>query len=123
MSDCSTNAFKVLEKPELLPCPHCGEKAYGDTFRVEGDRWLFSIKCNKCQAVTWSESKDLSAAQKEAIEAWNTRHESTCKWTINEQAIRGDFDAITECGHVFSFSECPVPDYCASCGGRVEVVN
>lgn len=122
MSDCSTSAFKVPEKPELLPCPHCGEKAFGDTFRVEGDRWLFSVKCDKCQAVTWSESKDLSVAQKEATEAWNTRYEPTCHNTNDKYSRNWNCSLCCHSFVVSAADEKPF-DYCPGCGVRVEKVD
>lgn len=128
MSDCSSMAFKV-PKLEFKPCPFHKEAIYPRVSSCDDDLpknrgWWALAMCQKCDiAVSVSFRHSERKALDDLAKAWNTRHQPTCKWTIKEEAIRGDYGAITECGHIYSFSECPIPEFCASCGGRVQVVD
>lgn len=71
------------QKPEekLLPCPHCGGKAFIATFeydhesRPNGYRFHGQIMCIKCQATAGTTGFDLTYedATEKAIAAWNRR--------------------------------------------------
>ena len=90
---------KPMLSVELLPCPFCGSPAI-----LEDHRLIWSVRCTKCsacvlgdrapephgdgvssdeaqdaQAAAMSESTDLGAYQKSAVDAWNARAEKASK--------------------------------------------
>lgn len=96
---------------ELKPCPFCGGKANVEQFTTK----LFAVVCEKCEAET-----DSYFHKQEAINAWNTRAENTCK--IEHEIYDSDLDCYTtklSCGcsiiSGWSFSA----NYCPNCGAKV----
>ena len=71
---------------ELLPCPFCGGEAKTSRGLHKYDCW--GIWCPTCGVRT-----DLYPSEREAIEAWNTRYERTCK-----NISRNDDFVCSECG-------------------------
>lgn len=55
----------------LLPCPFCGSEAFLVSGEEFGENYT-EVSCNSCNAT-------VSKLGAEAIEAWNTRTERTCK--------------------------------------------
>lgn len=112
MSDCSSNAFKMPEKPELLPCPLCWNKARYYSVSPASHQ----IECAKCGLATKS-----YIDKEEAIEAWNTRYQPTSTY----EEIEKQYYRCTNCGYEVHYYEYP-PDegeFCKGCGARVEVVD
>lgn len=117
---------------ELKPCPFCpdgGEVVFKDGWQRDDGLWINGfVRCNECGTVRWS--KELSdflgkwrhgfvsdevahECSLTAIEAWNTRHERTCRW----KHIEGTW-FMSECGERY---DCIVPDnFCPNCGARVK---
>ena len=72
------------KRPELKPCPFCGNKASLSEMRgvsLEGS--LFMVECSNCSAIIGRHHETYQATkgylhfynQKDAIKAWNTRKE------------------------------------------------
>lgn len=114
---------------ELKPCPFCG----GEAELVEGEYGMYlvgyAIYCKGtcgaklgvtgrlCEAYEWTPYFDTEA---EAIAAWNTRAERTCK---NDD---DDCDAWFKCSECGLHSKLEImsggygiPNYCPNCGARV----
>lgn len=102
---------------KLLPCPFCGGEAiYG---KSEASGRVRAV-CVDCLAST-----DWLAGTDEAAAAWNRRAERTCNVESShvEQEI-GDYSYLEvelSCGHAFTWDDGTPPDYCPSCGARIEV--
>lgn len=94
---------------ELKPCPFCGGKA------VAPSEMYHHVSCSKCGATgaNWAEYDS-------AIEAWNTRHEPTCKMQrVKRDKYLDEFECQTCYGHTWV----PVfarPEYCCHCRAKVE---
>jgi Lar family restriction alleviation protein len=94
---------------KLLPCPFCGGEAkvgvfYGDLY--------FAMCCN-CGVYT-----KFYGTEAEAIEAWNTRAERSCKPSEPQKCLSGtDCPAwkCSECDELFELGA----SYCSNCGAKV----
>lgn len=92
---------------ELKPCPFCGGEA-----KTVTDYYFWNTRCANCGATGWQ-----CCTEAEAIEAWNTRHERTCR----------SVDYVDP-GYWFVCSECDfgrgdllhIPNFCPNCGARVK---
>ena len=95
---------------DLKPCPFCGGEAeYGLTMAGE------EAYCKKCHA-----AMPRLTTKAEAIAAWNSRAERTCKQEERGWGTEGDHARVwLTCGH-----DCMVPtvqdlpNYCPICGAR-----
>lgn len=95
---------------ELKPCPFCGGEA---------SNFIAGIYCNECGAGVSRYGK----TNEQVVEAWNTRHERTCRtvWHSNEFGL---FDLhCSECCSLLLIqrdgSETQ-PNFCPNCGARVK---
>ena len=106
---------------ELKSCPFCGEqpeiRKYPD---LEGAQYSVDCLNDSCQVCACCV---LMNTKEEAIEAWNTRAERTCKikpWRMEEDT--GFYDCLEcECGHVMDGSEWAKSTHCPNC--RLKVVG
>lgn len=104
---------------ELKHCPFCGATrglyALDVDNSTSGEPQVF---CDNCKAVFECER---ASTIEEAIEAWNTRAEKTCKikpWRMEEDT--GFYDCLEcECGHVMDGSEWAKSTYCPNCRARI----
>ena len=92
---------------ELLSCPFCGSEA--DVIDYDDECWV----AHQCMNGTSVETDSYETVD-EAIAAWNTRAERTCRITEYADA---PIPVCSECGAV-------QPDdyavyYCWSCGAKV----
>ena len=108
-----------METNELKPCPFCGENAKHvySRFTETHTRW-----CRNCGA----ESYEFDT-EKEAIEAWNTRAERTCTFSVYKT---GDdhYPTCSACGYETDWHECEwyfddtfeyKKNFCPNCGAKV----
>lgn len=100
---------------ELKPCPFCPD---GGKLFINGGvgcRWVECSSCG-CEGPAYE-------TEAEAIEAWNTRAERTCK-------AEQDYDAMDDgipdcriwkcsCGESFPFWRGLNPCFCPNCGAKV----
>lgn len=97
---------------KLKPCPFCGGEAKVSSVLIDDSCF---VCCKYCGATTYN-MKDMRMyfnGAKDAIAAWNTRAERTCK-------------DLKEFPHLFTCSACGEteyeglrPNYCPDCGARV----
>lgn len=112
MSDCSTNAFKVPEKPELKDCPFCGSNAVV----VNNSGAGMYAYCKSCDAIGTHVpyDEDNRTATLEAIEAWNTRYQPTCHWERTDRCTWTCSNCGVETEVLYQYwLHCPV------CGAKV----
>ena len=90
---------------ELKPCPFCGGEAEMLGMKVPPPLpWL---RCKSCGAET-----SVYATEAEAIAAWNTRAERTCKPVEKDGVMR-----CPDCDYPLGIMS--VPAFCAGCGAKV----
>ena len=96
---------------ELLPCPFCGGEASKRLFY----KGKYRVHCNACDA----HSGDVCDTEAEAIQAWNTRAERTCR-NIASDDSRDEF-VCSECGHIDGAYEYGplIGEHCKGCGAKV----
>lgn len=100
---------------ELKPCPFCG----GEADEYEGD-YGNGIYCMMCGAMVgepihleYRTTKRVSID--EAIDAWNTRSERTCRMETEESCQ--NWNSCSECDADY-YTDQPI-NYCPNCGARV----
>ena len=101
---------------ELLPCPFCGGKAWIVHFTQEACYVL-------CENIDCMAKQKVYGTKDEAIAAWNSRAERTCRIVESEPddeawVYRHEFSC--ECGqrNLFTTDRMP-PNYCPNCGAKV----
>lgn len=104
---------------KLKPCPFCGGEAETELCG-KGIYSYWSVWCN-CGVLLQDYKTEA-----EAIEAWNTRAERTCKFVSSRGA---DYPpACSECGYELGIYDCDWLDdgtyryngnYCLNCGRKV----
>lgn len=97
---------------ELKPCPFCGGEA-NTLHRPHVIDWRYSVGCNDDECRGFIGLSWLYKTEAEAIAAWNTRAERTCR--IEEHG-EVPYPICSACGAV-------QPDdytvyYCWSCGAK-----
>ena len=101
---------------ELKPCPFCGGEAKLVLFHIkptnapELKQWSIVHKCEAMESATFS-----NECEAEAIEAWNTRAERTCRNVGHEHGYRRFF-VCSECEWKHGDG---TPNYCPGCGAKV----
>lgn len=117
------------DEPSLLPCPFCGcdalvQPTYDiDTGECDGYfAWCSNYEC-ECKPQTRN-----YITEAEAIEAWNTRAERTCRdvhdWRDSNGVLHRDARIFkcSECGFkaddFYGDDEQSFPRYCPNCGRR-----
>ena len=97
---------------ELKPCPFCGGEA-----ELHGFHDLYwVVECVRCYA-----SANDCDTEQDAIEAWNTRVERTCRVTrASRKYVLSDGtelfdDGCSECNGYLQADD----NYCPNCGARV----
>lgn len=107
---------------ELQECPFCGGEAV-----VQKSWGRVLIECD-CNAKYGHGAYVVERTEAEAVEAWNTRHERTCR-NINE--YRDSNGVLHRDARLFKCSSCgfkaddfygddeeSFPNYCPNCGRR-----
>ena len=100
----------------LKPCPFCGGEAKVAIGQGQHDGHGYIVFCDRC----WVSQSYLDKTEAEAIEAWNTRAERTCR---NNDTDNDDFFQCSECGSSsvteFLRGGYGIPTYCPNCGAKV----
>lgn len=113
---------------ELKPCPFCG----GEAEIIEADYGMYktgyAVYCRKCclklgvtgrlgETYEWSPVFDTEA---EAIAAWSTRAERTCKCVAEyaKSPIDGKTIVLHRCSACHELMR-PFMNYCPNCGAKV----
>lgn len=104
---------------ELKPCPFCGgenvETSYKDTFSGDFRRGVYCADC--CGGIY-----PYYDTEAEAISAWNTRYERTCR-LYELDALTQTLSMVNGCAwSKCSVCGCLTPDdskYCIECGAKV----
>lgn len=95
---------------ELKPCPFCGGEAEVHPSNDWDAKFIgatFFVWCDRCES-----RGDYYNTEAEAIEAWNTRAERTCRREVESEAC-----ICSECGGSLpQWARC---NYCPNCGARV----
>ena len=109
---------------ELLPCPFCGGEAevYEMQYGENGKYSVFGVFCkedSKAELIGLNRYQhghfiDNFPTEAEAIEAWNTRAERTCKHERMFNLVKRECD-----GRRYSWREMDMPNYCPNCGAKV----
>ena len=130
VNNVSTNDLKTLRE-----CPFCGgEAAYSEYFGFDGEMWHYAYVCADCGATPGlligigGDYVSPYRTKKEAIEAWNTRHERTCYARKHYSTRLGEISEMvtrcldcSNCGYALTTTdEQPMTwNYCPNCGARV----
>lgn len=103
-----------MTSDKLKPCPFCG----GGGIPIEVFNGAYTVRCGKCGVSCPDGTLYGRYSEAEAIEAWNTRYERTCKMEVFSMHDEGDFTfRCSECGK--GYVEYEPPRYCPHCGARV----
>jgi Lar family restriction alleviation protein len=99
------------EECPLKPCPFCGGEArtWKYSHPTLGEYWR--VACNSDLSDCCISGRADTEA--EAIAAWNTRHERTCKPTTKYKVT------CSECGSALFTFNGKLCNYCPNCGRRV----
>ena len=104
---------------ELKPCPWCG----GDVHIESSDRYPrpecehvigYTVVCRNFGCIGYGADDWYKLTEHEAIEAWNTRFEPTCRVAKDSNGFKV-WTICSECGHGLWEKS----NYCSNCGRRV----
>lgn len=98
----------------LLHCPFCDAKA--DVLSDGTRTWGLIEHREGCLFPSYPKHE----IPESDFEAWNTRHERTCRWEPADYITEGDW-WNTECGEAITWEPEGTPNFCPNCGGKVEV--
>ena len=94
---------------ELLPCPFCGGEA-----EMTENSFIWVAICKTCGGST-----GLLDTEAEAVAAWNTRAERTCKRLVHgmerDRMVATVSWTCSECGRHMGRDH----NYCPNCGAKV----
>ena len=120
MSDCSSRAFKVPDKSELMGCPLCGAKPFMATIYCKDGRLAYAYKCMELGHVVDAGYEDT---QESAREAWNTRYQPICQnvnpWGNDYLEAKLDLFTCSICGWDGIADPNESVEYCPGCGAKV----
>lgn len=94
--------------PKLKPCPFCGDEA--DWYEVRPGYGY--VSCCACDA---SIGVIDALPKQDAIDAWNTRAERTCRMETEESCQ--NWNSCSECDADY-YTDQPI-NYCPNCGAKV----
>ena len=108
---------------KLKPCPFCGGVA--NIIDHHNDDGSVSVGCNDDECLGFAGLGWLYRDKAEAVKAWNTRAERTCRAIPNREWVATpecgvDCHTCSECGKVLYYDaneDCPC--YCPNCGAKV----
>lgn len=102
---------------ELKPCPFCGGEAETLTAESMHGGNLYGVMCVNCAG-----RSDVYDTEAEAIAAWNTRAERTCKefGSVRVWQSCNVWSHELSCGHEVDTLESEPPNYCPNCGAKVQ---
>ena len=95
-----------MSEATLKPCPFCGGEAH-----IWNSGYYYHGKCWKCNAGISGNGFTTAA---EAIAAWNTRAERTCKNGDDHKTV---WFICSVCGYTQKLSH--TRSYCPNCGAKV----
>lgn len=95
---------------ELKPCPFCGGEAEVYLAARYEDKDYYHVRCTNDCVYT----KKARHNENEAIEAWNTRYEPTCKWELTNRCTW----TCSNCG-IETERLNPYWRHCPNCGAKV----
>lgn len=101
----------MSEKPELKPCPFCGGKAY--IGQAKDGEWHINTLCG-VDKPAYHSAFVIADTEAEAVEAWNTRAERTCKQERLFNLVKRECD-----GNRYEWHGDKLPNYCPNCGAKV----
>lgn len=111
---------------ELKPCPFCGNTkmlVYEEKGRFGFTEWI--VECDSHYCACQPTAHDSYQTKEEAVEAWNTRAERTCRNVYDETkmlACSNGFEC-SNCGE--KVEDCEgyhvkgIWNYCPNCGSKV----
>lgn len=113
---------------ELKPCPFCG----GTNLKIKGGIGKY-VSCLDCDNGAHFPGEGSTANENDAIEAWNTRAERTCKIVRYETGEPAEYDCDEVLWHcescheevaIYAYNEdgdswADKPAFCPNCGAKV----
>lgn len=105
---------------ELLPCPFCGGEARLASNMTRSDNWVICRECN----IYYPNDTRRKFTEAEAIKAWNSRTERTCKPTeeyccqCGQDLVLCDI-GIGSNGGAVELDPPILFNYCPNCGCKV----
>lgn len=113
---------------ELKSCPFCGGEAEIQTSKrwpdgVEAAVDGYTVVCQNLDCIFGGNDEWWADTEAEAIEAWNTRHEDTCRmeplnafYTDLNGLNQTEWGVCSNCGTASPIDA----TYCCECGRKVE---
>lgn len=105
------------EHETLKPCPFCGGEAEIERYTTKP-----YVACSECGC----SMPDRHQSETEAIAAWNTRYEKTCKVNIGKTVTGKGQTYVAICdscgrliGQCCDYGPPAIPKYCPNCSARV----